>query len=169
MKKRLFFRTNLITKIILKNLKISKKDLFYWWNSRYFRYYLRFEKYKNWLQIEYILNQADFFWLEFYVDNRVLIPRNDTEILVSNAIFEAKNNYFDCYLDIWTWSWCVWISFLKNFWFDLKKAFLVDLSLDALEITKINISKHNLTQINLINSNLFLKYFLKNDFYEKIF
>jgi len=40
--------------------------------------------------IEYIINKSSFYSLDFYVDKRVLIPRNDTEILVEKAIEETK-------------------------------------------------------------------------------
>jgi len=40
--------------------------------------------------IEYIINKSLFYSLNFYVDKRVLIPRNDTEILVEKTIEETK-------------------------------------------------------------------------------
>jgi release factor glutamine methyltransferase len=36
--------------------------------------------------LEYIINNAEFYSLDFFVDLRVLIPRNDTEIMVDKAI-----------------------------------------------------------------------------------
>jgi release factor glutamine methyltransferase len=36
--------------------------------------------------LEYILENAEFYSLDFFVDNRVLVPRNDTEIMVDKAI-----------------------------------------------------------------------------------
>jgi len=40
--------------------------------------------------IEYITNKSLFYSIEFFVDNRVLIPRNDSEILVEKAILDSK-------------------------------------------------------------------------------
>jgi release factor glutamine methyltransferase len=36
------------------------------------------------------LEKANFFGLDFFVDKRVLIPRNDTEIMVKEVLNEAK-------------------------------------------------------------------------------
>jgi len=42
--------------------------------------------------IEYILEKAEFYGLDFYVDKRCLIPRNDTEIMVDEAVKEILNS-----------------------------------------------------------------------------
>jgi release factor glutamine methyltransferase len=36
--------------------------------------------------IEYILEKAEFYGLDFFVDKRVLIPRDDTEIMVEKVL-----------------------------------------------------------------------------------
>lgn len=93
---------------------------------------------------EYIINTAEFFWLEFYVDERVLIPRNDTEIMVEQTIATINNlNTNLNYIDIWTGSSCIPISVLKNT-NHIHKTFVIDISPDALEVSKININNHNL-------------------------
>lgn len=42
------------------------------------------------MPIEYIIHQKEFMKLNFYVDKNVLIPRQDTEILVEEVIKIAK-------------------------------------------------------------------------------
>ena len=65
-----------------------------------------FKKYIKGEPINYILNSKEFYGLNFYVDNRVLIPRFETEILVEKVIeriekLENKNiENFKVYLTI---------------------------------------------------------------------
>jgi len=61
--------------------------------------------------IEYILENAEFFNYNFFVDSRVLIPRNDTEIMILESIKEIKkNNKEKILIDVWTGSSCIPIS-----------------------------------------------------------
>lgn len=134
----------LIEKIILKNLNIKKSNLFLLEEISEVEYILKdFELYKKWTPIEYILWNADFFWLEFIVDNRVLIPRNDTEIMVKEVLKSVENIDFTL-IDIWTWSSCIPISILKNISKIPLNTYVLDISDNALEVSKINIEKHAL-------------------------
>lgn len=108
----------------------------------------------------------EFYSIRFYVDNRVLIPRNDTEILVDQALKTIKTSDFKEIIDIWTWSWAILISIFKNN-NTIEKYYWIDISKDALEVASINIEKHNLWwQIKLLNSDLLEVFLSKN---EKIF
>jgi release factor glutamine methyltransferase len=99
-------------------------------------------------------NNEEFFSLWLYVDNRVLIPRNDTEILVSTACKEIKNNDTTL-IDVGTGSGCIAIAVLKNIKFKLPLSYCLDISNDALEVATINISYHHLdTEIFLTQSDL---------------
>lgn len=106
--------------------------------------------------IEYITNKSLFYSLEFYVDKRVLIPRNDTEVLVKKTIKEI-NKYNDILLiDVGTWSSCIPISIAKNT--NLENVIVIDISRKALNVSKKNIIKHNLeSKIKQLNSNLLEK------------
>lgn len=42
--------------------------------------------------LQYIINHQEFMKLDFYVDENVLIPRQDTEILVEEVINNCKEN-----------------------------------------------------------------------------
>ncbi len=108
---------------------------------------------------EYIVNKAEFFSLDFYVDSRVLIPRNDTEIMVNETIKEINKKDKIEYIDIWTWSSCIAISVIKNINKDkIIKSSVIDISKEALEVSKINIKKHAIKNITQIESNLLEKY-----------
>ena len=70
-KDRIYIKTNLdekITSVEEKQIKVFVKQL------------------KNNKPIHYIIGQRDFYGYDFLVDENVLIPRSDTEILVENAI-----------------------------------------------------------------------------------
>lgn len=93
---------------------------------------------------EYIIQKAEFYWLELYVDERVLIPRNDTEIMVDSTIHKI-NSYTSkiTYLDIWTWSSCIPIAVLKNCNTQyIHQSYVVDISSEALDVSKRNIEDH---------------------------
>jgi release factor glutamine methyltransferase len=98
---------------------------------------------------EYIINKAEFYGLELYVDERVLIPRNDTEIMVDQAINIIDNNLSKIiYIDIWTWSSCIPIAILKNINLDkVNMSYVIDISKKALEVSNININTHKLNKI----------------------
>lgn len=99
-----------------------------------------FSRYISWEPLEYILEKAEFFWFDFYVDSRCLIPRNDTEVMVEQVL-KIKDNY--CLIDVWTWSSCIPISILNNNT-NISECFVIDLSKEALEVSKININKFGL-------------------------
>ncbi len=95
--------------------------------------------------IQYITNEAHFMGLQFYVDKQVLIPRPETEILVSEAltILKSKPNEEIRILDIGTGSGNIPISiahFQKNVVADS-----IDVSEDALSVAQKNVDKHELT------------------------
>jgi len=134
-----------------EQLKLSKKDLE--------ELEVLFKKIAFWYPIEYALENATFYWLDFYVDKRCLIPRDDTEIMVDKAVKTIhelslqKNNII--YIDIWTWSWAIPISIIDNVWQYVDKAFAVDISEDALEVAYKNIKNYNLVdKIKLLKSDL---------------
>jgi len=94
--------------------------------------------------IQYILGQADFYGLKFKVDERVLIPRQETEELVHWILKDCKKNRGDIsILDIGTGSGCIPITIKKN--------------LDRAIVTAIDISEKALTlatensQLNEVN------------------
>jgi len=50
-----------------------------------------FKKLSIWYPFAYITKKINFMWYDFYVDRNVLIPRDDTEILVREAIRYIEN------------------------------------------------------------------------------
>ena len=128
------------------------------------RYKVLIERRKKGEPVAYLTGKKEFFFLDFTVDQNVLVPRPDTEILVECLIKylnKLKTSIFDfrfskfILLDIGTGSGCIPISVLKNV--DGLSAIATDISKEALDITKKNIKKHNLTsRIQLIQSDLLI-------------
>ena len=90
--------------------------------------------------------------LNFYVDENVLIPQPDTEILVEEAIKTIKQNNITNILDLCTGSGAIAVSiayYCKN-----TNVTASDISKNALNIAKKN-SKQNNTSIQFVESNLF--------------
>jgi len=87
--------------------------------------------------IAYILNKKEFFGHDFYVDERVLIPRPDTELLVETTLNLYKQGLPDNFiLDLCTGSGCVGISIQTEI--PDAEISLSDISPEALEISRIN-------------------------------
>jgi release factor glutamine methyltransferase len=57
-----------------------------------------FDRFKLEEPFEYLVNNSCFYGFDFCVDNRVLIPRNDTEIMVSECLNEIKSNYIEKFI-----------------------------------------------------------------------
>lgn len=93
--------------------------------------------------------------LDFYVDENVLIPRSDTEILVEEVINQYNKNEEREYkiLDLCTGSGIVGISLAKY----IKNCEVVcaDISKKALEIAEKNAKNNNVDNIKFMYSNMF--------------
>lgn len=89
--------------------------------------------------LQYICGRCDFFGREFLVDDRVLIPRPETELLVETAIMRAPHGAR--VVDVGAGSGCVAIS-LERARTDLKVV-AVDISIGALAVAARNARAHN--------------------------
>ncbi len=99
-------------------------------------YFSNIEKRASGMPFSYITGQQEFFGLNFTVNENVLIPRADTEILVEYALSAGGEHI----LDICTGSGCIAVSLAKN----LPEAHVtaVDISPAALEVAKKNASQN---------------------------
>jgi release factor glutamine methyltransferase len=89
--------------------------------------------------LEYITNKSFFYKSEFFVDERVLIPRSESEILVEYCAEFLKDNKKQgmSILEVGVGSGALIISLLQELSFTVK-AFATDLSSKALEVAKKN-------------------------------
>ena len=118
------------------------------------KYIMALEKILNGTPIQYIINNQNFMGIEFYVDENVLIPQPDTEVLVEEVIRISNNENKKKILDLCTGSGAIAIS-LKN---TIENIDVVasDISKNALDVAKRNAKKCNVN-IEFIQSNLFEK------------
>ncbi len=89
---------------------------------------------KKQIPIEHITHQKEFMKLNFFVDENVLIPRQDTEILVEEVIKIAKRIGAKRILDLCTGSGAIAVSLAK--YIDDSKITALDVSSKALEIAR---------------------------------
>ena len=96
------------------------------------------QRLKEYEPIQYIIKEAWFHGLKFFVDERVLIPRPETDELVEKIISylkETKKNKATI-LDIGTGSGCIAVSLKKQL--PGLSVTAIDESKDALEVARIN-------------------------------
>jgi release factor glutamine methyltransferase len=106
----------------------------------------------------YITRHKEFYGLDFYVDNRVLIPRPETELLIDTVIQDIANRSAQLHkgfsiVDVGTGSGAIVISLAVKFP-DIS-FFAIDNSEDALEVAKINSKRFQVSErISFIHGNL---------------
>lgn len=110
--------------------------------------------------VQYITNSQAFFNEVYYVDENVLIPRQDTEILVEKAIDYIRNEGIKDAIDLCTGSGAIGISVARNS--DIEKVTLIDISEDALDVAYRNIEDNSMEdKVTVLQSNL-LEEVIKN-------
>ena len=104
------------------------------------------------MPIQYILNKAYFCGLPLYVNENVLIPRFDTEVLVEEVLKVSKKDKSKRILDICTGSGAIAIALKKLGGFERVDA--LDISDKALEVARRNANELDL-DINFLKSDMF--------------
>jgi len=123
------------------------------------------EKYLNWIRqraehipLQQLTGEQDFMGLTFSVNEHVLIPRQDTEILVEEVLKELHDRMR--ILDMCTGSGCILLSLLH--YSNDCEGLGVDLSAEALEVAERNVLKV-LTPEKAEHA-----HFLQSDLFEKV-
>ncbi len=107
--------------------------------------------------LQYILEEVEFMGLKFYVNDGVLIPRQDTEILVEYILDILEENIEKEYtiVELGTGSGCISLS-LANYHRGKSLIYSVDINDKALEIAKKNLNRMDLgTKVKLLKGDLF--------------
>ena len=101
--------------------------------------------------LQYILGEWEFYGLPFYVDERALIPRQDTELMVETAISMIQKRGYQSCLDLCTGSGCIAVSIAKHAQISVTAS---DISVDALELAQENAAL-NEVRVAFLESDLF--------------
>ncbi len=108
------------------------------------------EKRASHMPLQYITGFQEFMGLTFEVNEHVLIPRQDTECLVEEAMLEIMDGMH--VLDMCTGSGCILISLMK--YKNEIHGTAVDISEEALDVAKRNAAANSVS-ITFIESDLF--------------
>lgn len=142
--------------ILMHVLKISKEELYTYPEKKLKtkqqdKYLKLIKKRSTFYPVAYITKHKEFFGLNFHVNSNVLIPRPDTELLVTEAIKIIKNKKLKKIADIGTGSGAIPISIAKNTLNTQITA--TDISKKALVIAKQNAKNHQIN-INFLHGDL---------------
>ena len=102
------------------------------------------------IPLQHLTGVQEFMGLDFYVNEHVLIPRQDTECLVEEAMIEIMDGMK--VLDMCTGSGCILISLMK--YKNGLSGTAVDVSEDALLVARRNAAHHEVP-IEFVKSDLF--------------
>lgn len=117
-------------------------------------YFKAIKKLKQGIPLQHITHMQEFMKMNFYVDENVLIPRPDTEVLVEEVIKIAKKINAKKILDLCTGSGAIAISIAK--YIEQSNVTAVDISSKAMRIAKLNAKNNEVeNRITFIESNLF--------------
>lgn len=153
---------SLLSKMLMKYI-LKKDEIFLITNGedeldekKKYDFFCCIEKLIKGIPVQYITNEQEFMKLKFYVDENVLIPQPDTEILVEEIINEYKNNNVKI-LDLCTGSGAIGISLAK--YIENSMVIATDISSKAIQIAKLNAEK------NLVHKKM---EFILSDMFENI-
>ena len=112
--------------------------------------------------LAYLTNSIGFWDLSLYVDNKVLVPRPETETLVQNVLEMFDSRQIKV-LDLGTGSGAIGLSLAKERpdW----EVICSDMSLEAIKVTKKNMIMNSLN-VSLVNSNWLAAF--KNEYFDLI-
>ena len=119
------------------------------------------KKLEQQIPIQYILGSTSFYGLEFEVNENVLIPRPETEELVSWILSNHDSSTHLKILDIGTGSGCIAIALAKNL--PNAQVFAIDVSEKALATAKNNADR-NEVKVNFIKQDILSTEILEQSF-----
>ena len=130
--------------IVYDNEEVGKKEQW--------EYFVNIDKLAKGVPLQHITHTQEFMKMDFYVDENVLIPRPDTEILVEEVINIAQKMDKPKILDLCTGSGAIAISIAKNV--PNAEVYAIDISEKALDIASKNAQRLE-ANVKFIKSDLF--------------
>jgi release factor glutamine methyltransferase len=104
--------------------------------------------------VAYLIGEREFFGLPFWVDERVLVPRPDTEILVERALSWIGGRAGELVVaDVGTGSGCIAVALAVAA--PRCRIYALDISAGALEVARQNVVRHHVgPRVSLLASDL---------------
>lgn len=152
--KSLLFAKILISKVVQRDISNEFiKDIYLndFESEQFIEYLKRFNAFEP---ISKIIMQNNFYGIDYYVDKNVLDPRCDSEIIIDAVIELFKDNRKSLkILDLGVGSGCLLLTLLKIY----KDSYGVgiDISEDALAVSKKNAEVLNIKNVKFLKSNWF--------------
>ena len=144
----------LLSEVIKKNrqyLLLNSNEELKKENIKSFNYLVK--RRKKGEPIAYLINKKEFWKQNFYVNQNVLIPRPDTELLVEETLKLFNVNLKLNILDIGTGSGCILLSILKE-----RRNFIgtgIDISKKAINVARFNAKMYQLSnRVKFYNSDI---------------
>ena len=105
------------------------------------------------MPLAYLTGQKEFWSMNFFINQSVLVPRPETELLIENAIEIFKNHESPNILELGTGSGIISIVLQKEL--SNPDITAIDISEEALNIAKMNAEKHEISDIRFVVSDWF--------------
>lgn len=150
-----------IKRILCNLLNISKEQIFFHEEDEVTAeieslFFKQIKELKAGVPIQYIIHKQEFMKLNFYVEDGVLIPQPDTEILVEEAIKKVIEKEKIKILDLCTGTGCIGISLA--YYLQKSQVTLSDISEIAIKVAAKNSKKNQVEKrVNIVKSDLFKK------------
>ena len=109
-----------------------------------FRFNNLIERRKKGEPVAYLTRKKEFWKNDFYINQNVLVPRPDTELIVEEVLKFSKKKFKLQILDIGTGSGCILLSLLK----EIPSFYGIGIDISK---KSINVSKYNAKMLNLTN------------------
>lgn len=114
------------------------------------RFHQALEELKSGRPLAYVLGTREFFGLQFRCDERALIPRPETELLIETALRETRSEKARSHplkiADMGTGTGCIAVTLAGQF--PHAEVFATDLSPDALNLARENASAHAVAEVS---------------------
>ncbi|MGN0298143.1 MAG: peptide chain release factor N(5)-glutamine methyltransferase [Lachnospiraceae bacterium] len=140
------FQINRMNFLMTRNIREEKEE------SLLHIYEELIEKRAQRIPLQYLTHEQEFMGMKFYVDESVLIPRQDTECLVEEILNDFSGRQQISIMDMCTGSGCIGISLKKLGQFE--EVFAADISVEALKVAQKN-AQNLSAELKFYESDLF--------------